>query len=159
MASFSENFLRQFFALYQEQECLWRIKSKTYHDRNARKQAMDILVSKFQEVNKDANEEYVRKKINNFRTSYKRELKLVLQSTKSGAGTDEIYTPKLWYFQLLSFLNDQDVPRRAISNLSDEEEVSELKKIRSNNFILPSNSPFIIKICHKIFSCNFCNLC
>ncbi|XP_072385273.1 uncharacterized protein [Diabrotica undecimpunctata] len=135
MASFSENFLREFFELYKEQECLWQIKGKTYHDRNARKQAMGILVLKFQEVNKDANEEYVRKKINNFRTSYKRELKLVLQSSKSGAGTDEIYKPKLWYFPLLSFLNDQDVPRRAISNLSDEEEVTNLSSpIGDDNF-------------------------
>lgn len=85
---------------------------------------MDILISKFQEVNTEANEDFVKKKINNFRTSYKRERKLVQNSAKSGKGTDDIYKPKLWYFRLQSFLNDQDVPRKAVSNLSDDEEVS-----------------------------------
>ncbi|GBN64239.1 hypothetical protein AVEN_77229-1 [Araneus ventricosus] len=30
---------------------------------------------------------------------------------KSGAGTDEVHTPKLWYYEMLSFLEDQTVPR------------------------------------------------
>ncbi|GBN18442.1 hypothetical protein AVEN_52503-1 [Araneus ventricosus] len=30
---------------------------------------------------------------------------------KSGAGTDEVRTPKLWYYDMLSFLEDQTVPR------------------------------------------------
>lgn len=147
MAVYPEVFLREFFELYKEQECLWKIKSELYHNRNARKKAMDSLVLKFQEVNKQANEEFVKKKINNYRTSYKRELKLVQQSNKSGIGTDDIYKPKLWYFDLLSFLNDQDVPREAIDNISDEEGVSKEQKIHFNNFILPWHNPFIIKIC------------
>lgn len=122
--AYAEKFLREFFELYKEQECLWRVQSDLYHDRNARRIAMDILIEKFREVNEEANGDFVKKKINNFRTSYKREQKLVKNSMKSGKGTDDIYKPKLWYFELLSFLNDQDVPRTAISNLSDEEEVS-----------------------------------
>lgn len=125
--AFSETFLRDFFDLYKEQECLWKLKSPSYHDKTARKRAMDILVGKFQVVKPDANEDYVKKKINNYRTSYKRELKSVKNSSKSGAGTEEIYKPKLWYFDLLSFLGDQDLPRPPVSNMSDEEEVSKLK--------------------------------
>ncbi|KAL1493968.1 hypothetical protein ABEB36_009647 [Hypothenemus hampei] len=121
--AYSESFLREFFELYKEQECLWKIKLPSYHDKNARKRAMGILVAKFQEVKNDANENFVKKKINNFRTSYKRELKLVKNSSKSDAGSEEIYKPKLWYFELLSFLGDQDLPRTPVSNMFDEEEI------------------------------------
>nr|CAH7734313.1 unnamed protein product [Callosobruchus chinensis] len=90
---YTETFLRDFD---KEHECLWKIKSPAYHDKNARKRAMDILIAKFQEVKNDTNEDFVKKKINNFRTSHKRELKLVNNSIRSGVGLDEIYKPILW---------------------------------------------------------------
>lgn len=40
------------------------------------------------------------KKINNIRSTYKKERKKVADSKKSGAGATEIYSPKLWYYQL-----------------------------------------------------------
>ncbi|KAF5308019.1 hypothetical protein FQR65_LT18284 [Abscondita terminalis] len=117
-----ETFLREFFDMYKDQECLWKIKSSSYHDKNVRKRAMDILVAKFQEVKADANEEFVKKKINNFRTSYKRELKLVKNSSK-------------W---LLSFLGDQDLPRTPVSNMSDEEEITDQESTHSEHVLSPT---------------------
>lgn len=46
---------------------------------------------------------------------------------RSGAGSDEVYKPSLWYFDLLAFLSDADQePRKSVSNLDNlDYEVSE----------------------------------
>ena len=40
-------------------------------------------------------------KIHTIRSQFKRELKLILKSKKSGASTSDVYSPKLWCFQIL----------------------------------------------------------
>lgn len=73
--------------------------------------AYEKLVSKLKEIEPNADRELVIKKINNIRSAYRRQLKKVNQSMHTGAGSDEIYTPTLWYYNLLSFLSDQETPR------------------------------------------------
>lgn len=58
----------------------------------------------------------------------------VRASEKSGAGTEEVHVPKLWYFDKLLFLEDQETPRmsKSIQSLIDDmpfgyEEVKTLK--------------------------------
>ncbi|CAJ0968505.1 unnamed protein product [Ranitomeya imitator] len=51
------------------------------------------------------------KKSQALRTVYKKELNKVEKSLKSGAGTDDVYVPKLWYYDLLAFTRDQEIPR------------------------------------------------
>lgn len=46
-------------------------------------------------------------------------MKKVNASTRSGAATDDIYEPTLWYFHLLDFLSDQETPRETVSNFDD----------------------------------------
>jgi hypothetical protein len=36
---------------------------------------------------------------------------------KSGTGTEEVYKPQLWYFGLLSFLIDHEIPTESVDNL------------------------------------------
>jgi hypothetical protein len=44
---------------------------------------------------------------------------------RSGAGAEEIYKLSLWYFDLLSVLNDHEQPRLSMANIEDsEKEVS-----------------------------------
>ncbi|KAF5274537.1 hypothetical protein FQA39_LY07149 [Lamprigera yunnana] len=42
-------------------------------------------------------------------------------SMKSGAGTDNVYSPKLWYLNLFNLLGDHHVPSTSLSNLDDED--------------------------------------
>ncbi|CAH0563124.1 unnamed protein product [Brassicogethes aeneus] len=42
-------------------------------------------------------------------------------SKRSGAGSDEIHSPTLWYFNLLMFTIDQELPTKSISNIEEEE--------------------------------------
>ncbi|KAG5871909.1 hypothetical protein JTB14_025001 [Gonioctena quinquepunctata] len=53
-------------------------------------------------------------------STYKKEQKKVAGSKKSGAGTSEIYSPKLWYYPLLAFLNEPEEPRSSRSNIIDD---------------------------------------
>lgn len=114
-----KEFLIEFIELYKSFPCLWKVKSKSYSDRNAKNQAYDILVDKMKTIDPEANRESVCKKINALRTSYRKELKKKEASEKSGTGDDDIYTPSLWYFELFQFLKDQEVPRRSQSNIEE----------------------------------------
>ena len=64
------------------------------------------------------------KKINSLRSSFRKELKKVKYSQKSGNGRDDNYTPSLWYYDDLLFLTDQELPRQSVSNLDSPKEVS-----------------------------------
>jgi hypothetical protein len=58
------------------------------------------------------------------RSSYRKELKKVAQCKKSGA-SGEVYEPSLWYFHMLDFLYDQEIPRGSISNMPIVESCAE----------------------------------
>jgi hypothetical protein len=70
-------------------------------------------------VEPNSDRETAVKKINNIRSSYRKAFKKVKQSMHSGAGSDYVYSPTLWYFPLLSFLSDQETPRSSASSLDE----------------------------------------
>ncbi|KAF5280657.1 hypothetical protein FQA39_LY05305 [Lamprigera yunnana] len=104
--------LEEFIEIYRSEPSLWQIKSNEYHDR---------FVTKLKEIEPDANKSSVIKKINNFRSTVRKQKKKRDMSMKSGAGTDNVYSPKLWYFDLFDFRGDHDVPSTSSSNLDDED--------------------------------------
>ncbi|XP_050298435.1 uncharacterized protein LOC126737550 [Anthonomus grandis grandis] len=54
-------------------------------------------------------------------------------SVKSGASADEVYHPKLWYYDLFVFLGNQETSRNSTSNLNaDEETLSEVESVQEN---------------------------
>jgi hypothetical protein len=63
------------------------------------------MVTKLKDINSNANRK-VKKRITGRRTKYRRELDKIKESKKSGAGTDDIYVPTLWYFKEIDFLRD-----------------------------------------------------
>lgn len=119
MRSYSKEFIAEFIDLYKEHPCLWKVKSKEYSNRDIRNQSYNKLVNKLKEVEREANKETVIKKINSLRTAFRREQKKIADSKRSGAGTDDIYIPKLWYFNLLTFTADQEVQRDGKSTLDE----------------------------------------
>ncbi|XP_039751715.1 uncharacterized protein LOC120627754 [Pararge aegeria] len=130
--------LQDFIESYRNETCLWKTTSKDYHDRNKKNAAYDRLIEKYKPIDPNATRDTVVKKINNLRTTYKKELNKIKKSCKSGAGTDEIYKPRLWYFELLSFLYDQEVPRPSTSNIDDDEnETQSTTGISSTSYDCP----------------------
>ena len=118
----SRKFLLKFIELYRSLPCLWKIKSREYSDRIKEDKAYERLLEKLKEVDADATKEAVKKKIDSLRAGYRRELKKVNISKRSGAGSEDVYIPNLWYFDDLSFLSDQENTRHSVSNLEDDED-------------------------------------
>ncbi|XP_054259939.1 uncharacterized protein LOC128994012 [Macrosteles quadrilineatus] len=115
--------LEEFISVYQSEKCLWKVKSADYHDRMKKEAAYGRLIEVWKQVDPNCNKSTVLKKINNLRSSYRKELKKVREATKSGASAEDVYLPKLWYYNLLHFLDDQETPRQSRSNLSEDEQV------------------------------------
>lgn len=111
----------EFIELFRDSPCLWQTTSKDYHDRSKREAAYERLVEKMKEVEPLANKESAIKKINNMRSSFRKELKKIKESMRTGSGADEVYQPKLWYFELLRFLSDQETPRPSSSNIDSQD--------------------------------------
>lgn len=57
------------------------------------------------------------------RSDYRREIKKVLASKKSGAGVEDIYVPSVWYFEDLDFLRDHEIQMRGTSTIVDEDDI------------------------------------
>ena len=111
----SRKILEEFIEIYQNEECLWKVKCKEYHNRDMKNAAYDKLVQKLRETIPEADRDTVVKKINNIRSSYRKEFKKVQASKRSGASSNDVYCPKLWYFQNLAFLQDQEIPQEDVS--------------------------------------------
>ncbi|CAJ0922608.1 unnamed protein product [Ranitomeya imitator] len=90
MSANEQDCVRALIEMYRSLPCLWKIKSADYSNRYKKKDAYEKLA---------------------LRTVYKKELNKVEKSLKSGAGTDDVYVPKLWYYDLLAFTRDQEIPR------------------------------------------------
>lgn len=139
-------FITEFLHLYHDYPALWKIKSTEYSDRNLKNNAYKALIEKYKEVDPNADKEIVKKKINSLRTNYRKELKKVKASYRSGTGTDDIYVPSLWYFNELQFLQDQEIPVDGCSTIIsenemesdvnvDEQNTSEVSDTKSHLFI------------------------
>jgi hypothetical protein len=48
--------------------------------------------------------------------------KKVLKSQVSGAGEEEMYAPRLWYYNQLRFLCDQEAQHSSTSSMQEEED-------------------------------------
>ncbi|XP_069606619.1 uncharacterized protein [Ranitomeya imitator] len=98
--------------MYRSLPCLWKIKFADYSNRYKKKAANEKLVALYKQhrPTETVDKNIVRKKIQALHTVYKKELNKVEKSVKSGAGTDDVYVPKLWYYDLLAFTRDQEIP-------------------------------------------------
>ncbi|XP_073414162.1 uncharacterized protein [Dendrobates tinctorius] len=115
----TEEFVHELIELYRSLPCLWQIKLADYSNRMKKREAYEKMIALFKRHNpcEKVDESLVRKKIQGLRTVYKKELNKVEKSRKSDAGTDEVYVSSLWYYDLLGFTRDQELPRATVSSV------------------------------------------
>jgi len=117
----SKEFITEFLEKYREFPCLWKIKSKDYTNKNLKNRAYDELLKVCKSINPETNRDFVVKKIQSFRGSFRKELKKVEDSKRSGRSADDVHIPTLWYYHLLEFTVDQELPTDSISNFNNIE--------------------------------------
>nr|CAI5843165.1 unnamed protein product [Callosobruchus analis] len=117
------SFWVDFIESYREQVCLWDVKSKDYSNKQKRNASYEMLLQKLKEINPQATIEILKKKINNMRTAFRRELKKEnVQSSKGTGQGGDTYQPTLWYFDLLLFTTQAETGRKGISTDEMEHE-------------------------------------
>lgn len=116
----NEEFWREFIHLYRSLPAMWKIKSDLYKNRILKQECYVQLTNKLKEIDPSADINTTKKKINTLRSNYRRELKKILMSEKSGAGADDIYLPSVWYFKELEFLRDHKTQMPGISTMDEE---------------------------------------
>ncbi|KAL4085314.1 hypothetical protein QTP88_027173 [Uroleucon formosanum] len=114
-------FWREFINLYRELPAVWKIKSDDYKSRDLKSECYVKLIDKLKELEPTADINCTKRKINTLRSNFRRELKKQINSRKSGAGSDDMYEPTVWYFNDLEFLRDQEcqgIGSKVYSNVS-----------------------------------------
>ncbi|XP_061724622.1 bromodomain-containing protein 4-like [Cydia pomonella] len=123
--------------LYKGFPCLWDSSHELYCNKDARSQALQIILDKWKTGYPQATTEEVKKKLEHLRAAYRRERKKVESSKSTGAGLGDVYTPSLWYYPYLTFLHEKTMPvSQGIDNIqgtpdSDSEEPV-TKKVKSS---------------------------
>ncbi|XP_037947624.1 uncharacterized protein LOC119679377 [Teleopsis dalmanni] len=136
-------FWKEFINLYQSLPALWKVDDKEYHNRKRKDECLAILVKKLREFHPDADVQEVKRSINTLRSGYRREIKKVKASEKSGATGDDLYVSKFWYFNSLNFLRaipEKDPPIDYALNDSFKQTQSNghlRKKNEERNEIIP----------------------
>ncbi|PIO11274.1 hypothetical protein AB205_0083950 [Aquarana catesbeiana] len=105
-----------FIDMFRELPCLWEINHPHYKNQTKRKATLDQLLEIVKQVIPTADITYLKILIGGLRSTYLRECKKVQDSQRSGAA-DDIYVPRMWYYDRLHFLAGQTEPRSSLSSL------------------------------------------
>ncbi|KAG5885406.1 hypothetical protein JTB14_031428 [Gonioctena quinquepunctata] len=121
--------------MYRQRPCSWKIKDKTYLNKNLKLQAYNEISNFLKSRHfENITIKDIKAKLQNLRHAF-----------RSGAGTEKIYTPTLWYYHLLIFTKDQDTPVESIDNVNTQESESlesmEEEDTEHNNNIISGNIP------------------
>ena len=151
---------REFIGVYRGLPDVWKVKRDGYTDRTKKDTVYKILVEKMKEINPRADRASVGAKINSFLSAYRREMKKVKESMKSGGGTDEVYVPSLWYFDELDFLRNLETQIQGISTTDETEFIEGNNETEVQFFYFFSihtntNSFFIQTIFYTNNSCSY----
>lgn len=96
---------KEFIQLYKANPCLW---DPAHRRSKCRAATINILVKKMKEIDSNANEKSVAKKLSNLRSSYGRELSKVRK--------DPNYRSSLWFYPYMSFLEAAIKPKDAFDD-------------------------------------------
>jgi hypothetical protein len=108
--STNDEVLRNFIETYEGLPELWNSSHSSYMNKTRRNLALDKLVNIYSKMKPGANRADVWRKINTLRSNYRKELKKIVSSKRSGSGTDEVYQPTSWVFHALKYLHNSEQP-------------------------------------------------
>ncbi|XP_030030301.2 uncharacterized protein LOC115447411 [Manduca sexta] len=126
MAKRERQILTEFLQLYKDLTCLWDVESEYYKNKKKRYQAWGLLAGKLRELEPKATIMTARKRIDSLRHGYRREVRRMKLSKQMSPKSSSTYTPNLWYFNLLKFIdNNEEQCTSGIDTLNSDEESQE----------------------------------
>lgn len=150
---YSKRFLREFIEMYKQEPSLWKIQSAEYKNRRLKDLSYEKLIAKLREVDPDADRNAVLRKINSFRTCFRKEYKKKCALMRAG----QSYKPNLWYFDLLLFLTERNENYEdTSSNYFEDTQNERFEYIKMETFqevSINSSNTFLFAIKHN--NCNF----
>lgn len=108
-----------FLETYINYELLWNVRHSDYPNKAKRESSMIKLKGELIGLGVAVPDlSFLRARIKAVKATYRGELLKVSESKTSGAGTDDVYVPKLpWFTAADSFLRDVVITRKSTSNL------------------------------------------
>ncbi|XP_030751318.1 uncharacterized protein LOC115878839 [Sitophilus oryzae] len=126
-------FILEVIEMYHSLPALWNTKSKEYSNRNKKNEQYDELLGKYKEKYPNADRKQLISRLNSLRTNFRKELKKINDSKRSGAGTSDVVEPTLWYFNEIKFLIGIEKPCES-QNIREIENDSQGQDIADNNY-------------------------
>ncbi|KAJ8922625.1 hypothetical protein NQ315_007657 [Exocentrus adspersus] len=96
-------FVKELLALYKEYPVLWDKNHPHYRNRGERCEAVDVLLQKCREFYPEADEDFVKLKIDSLRACFRKEWNKVCLSKASAERPEDVHKPSLWYYNLLLY--------------------------------------------------------
>lgn len=119
MCEWTQNQVTRLIELYKNLEPLWNPRDADYKKRSVKDDSYQSLLEQLKDIVPDLNVDSIKKKIHTIRSQYLRERKCMRESLTNGEGTCTVpYKPKLWCYNLLSFLNETITSREINRNPS-----------------------------------------
>ncbi|XP_047108699.1 uncharacterized protein LOC124777366 [Schistocerca piceifrons] len=116
---------KKLIEMYEADEALYSVRHPEYKNRLRRLESYKNIAEVIsREIRSGCTAEDIKKKINGLRSSYSHEKAKMLQS-KSGASAQAVYTPQVYWFHLLKFLDQDTEADESVSNVEGTESGSE----------------------------------
>ncbi|XP_049875471.1 uncharacterized protein LOC126373364 [Pectinophora gossypiella] len=140
-----KKYLMRVIDLYRDMPYLWQKDNKLYSNKVMKAEGYRVLLEVYKQFDKNADITKIRKKLENLRTTYVKELKKVRASKQKAAGKQEVYVPTLWYYDRLSFLEstvdrfrtETDPSENDNSSVDEETESVANSTYKPENILLP----------------------
>ncbi|KAG8316845.1 hypothetical protein J6590_040100 [Homalodisca vitripennis] len=116
-------FLLEVIEMYRSLPALWYNKCKAYSNSTKKNEQYDELLQKYNNRYTEADRKGLIKKINSLRANFRKELRRIKKSERSGACSGEVVEPTLWYFHEMKFLTDLEEPTESVNIMIDEGEI------------------------------------
>lgn len=115
MTNWTKEQTMELIVLYEGEPILYNILGEDYTNRKKKEEAFVRIKNNIIAIRPDTSVKDIKVKIKTLRTQYKMEKTNMIKSKKSGAGTGDVYCPKLWCYDSLLFLDEfsDHVPSRS----------------------------------------------
>lgn len=117
----------EFIEMYRDMPALWKVNSDAYKNKRLKQECYDKITKKLRELEPAATIDLAKRKINTFRSNYRREVNKVLNSKLKGRS----YNPSVWYYKHLEFLYEDETQTQGDSEqtMDEFEESMDVKPI------------------------------